>query len=287
MLRFFSLVLGIAFVAGVVPAGPYPASSAVAATSEWSRAKNYKVRLIAARVAQASAGSQVMAGVEVRLASGWKTYWRAPGDSGVPPYFDFAGSTNVKSTTVLFPAPHRYTDESGDALVYERAVVFPVRIERVDSSKPTILKLNFEFGVCEKICIPGSVSLSLTLPSDPTAGGEGALIAMALEQVPRQATHLRENDPRLLEARMITSGDDTRIEFKARYLAGSRGADLFLESPDGLFVPVPQRVSEMKDGVVTFRAKLGRADAAALQGKSLRVTMVGSAGQSEARWQVP
>ena len=53
------------------------------------------------------------AGIEIRLDPGWKTYWRYPGDSGVPPTLDFAGSENVKSVTALWPAPQRFADGAG------------------------------------------------------------------------------------------------------------------------------------------------------------------------------
>ena len=46
-----------------------------------------------------------LAGVEITLAEGWKTYWRTPGDAGVPPLFDWTGSTNVAAIKVRYPAP--------------------------------------------------------------------------------------------------------------------------------------------------------------------------------------
>lgn len=286
-MRIPVLFLSLCLVGGLGLAQVWPVPTAAAAVSDWSGAQHYKARLIAAKVAADGAAPQVMVGVEIRLDKGWKTYWRAPGDSGVPPYFDFSGSTNLVSAVVHYPAPHRYTDESGDALVYERVVVFPVSIVRGDRAKPIDLKLNLDFGVCEKICIPGSVRLSLTLPADVKASGEGALIAKAMERVPRRAEEVRESDPQLIDVRVVASGNDTTFIFKARYRHGSRGKDLFVEAPGGLFIPVPRRRAEGADGVVSFEAKLSAADAKALKGKVLTFTMVGSAGQSEAHWKVP
>ncbi|MCX8508161.1 MAG: protein-disulfide reductase DsbD family protein, partial [Rhodobacteraceae bacterium] len=40
-------------------------------------------------------GSQ-MAALRLTMAPGWKTYWRAPGDAGIPPRFDWTGSANLK-----------------------------------------------------------------------------------------------------------------------------------------------------------------------------------------------
>ena len=60
------------------------------------------VRLIAGASAARCGATSMRAGVEIRLAPGWKTYWRYPGDSGVPPRFDFSRlATMSKSVTVL------------------------------------------------------------------------------------------------------------------------------------------------------------------------------------------
>ncbi len=287
VMRIGALILGFFVGVGLVQSQVWPVSKALAATSDWSSAERYKVRLIAAKVAADGAAPRVMVGVEIRLDKGWKTYWRAPGDSGVPPYFDFSQSTNLASAVVHYPAPHRYTDESGDALVYERVVVFPVSIVRGDPTKPVKVKLNVDFGVCEKVCIPASATLSLIVPANMNASGEGALIAKAMEHVPRRAAEVRKSDPKLIGVRVVPSGSGKAFIFKARYQPGSRGKDLFLEAPDGLFIPVPQRLKAAADGVVSFTARLGASDAAALKGKMLTITMVGSAGQAQTHWQVP
>src|SRR5689334_18069750 len=89
-----------------------------------------------------SADLRLGAGVEIKLAPGWKTYWRYPGDSGVPPRFDFAGSENVKSVEILWPAPHRFSDESGITIGYKNDVIFPLRIVPQDAAKPVLLRLK-------------------------------------------------------------------------------------------------------------------------------------------------
>src|SRR4030088_1798170 len=117
----FSLVLALA------PIG----RAGAADVSAWDGDARSAVRLIAANAAAA----QLRAGVEIRLAPGWKTYWRYPGDSGVPPRFDFSGSQNVKSVTVRFPAPKRLPDESGITIGYKHDVVFPLDIVPGDAAK--------------------------------------------------------------------------------------------------------------------------------------------------------
>src|SRR5215470_2211140 len=93
--------------------------------SPWSEDIRSAIRLIAGSNTNADA---LRAGIEIKLQPGWKTYWRYPGDSGVPPKFDFSGSENLKNAKVLYPAPHLFTDETGHSLGYKEKVILPVVI---------------------------------------------------------------------------------------------------------------------------------------------------------------
>src|SRR5262244_3196105 len=95
-------------------------------------------------------GATLRAGVEIRLAPGWKTYWRYPGDSGMPPRFDFAQSSNVKSATLSWPAPRRLADEGGQSIGYDGNVIFPLRIVANNPAEPVVLRLKLDYAVCEK-----------------------------------------------------------------------------------------------------------------------------------------
>ena len=99
--------------------------------SPWDGTQRAAVRLIAG----AQRDGVHHAGLEIRLAPGWKTYWRYPGDSGIPPRFDFSNSRNVKSVTVRWPAPQRLTDEGGTSIGYKHDVVFPLDVVAQDAGK--------------------------------------------------------------------------------------------------------------------------------------------------------
>ena len=114
----------------------------------------------AARLIASVAGTQLRAGVEIRLAPGWKTYWRYPGDSGVPPQFDFSASDNVKAVTVRWPAPTRFSDSDGNTAGYQEGVIFPLQLEAQDPSKPVTLRLKLIRRV-RKLCVPARPGLSL------------------------------------------------------------------------------------------------------------------------------
>ena len=141
------------------------ATSAVAAAPDGVAFPHSSVRLFAG---DAAAGWN--AGVEIDLADGWKTYWRIPGESGVPPTFDWSRSTNVKAVTVGWPAPARMIDETGETIGYVDVVVFPLKVEPSDPSRPATLALALTYAACEKICVPASADLSI----DVVPGAEGA-----------------------------------------------------------------------------------------------------------------
>ena len=75
-------------------------------------AQPYRARLIAAE----RDGVTWTAGVDIVLDKGWKTYWRMPGEAGIPPSFDWKGSQHVKTIEVLWPAPRRFDGASGLAI---------------------------------------------------------------------------------------------------------------------------------------------------------------------------
>jgi DsbC/DsbD-like thiol-disulfide interchange protein len=143
-----------------------PSSTLAQSASEWSADLQSRMRLI-------SAGPDglggVTAAVEIILEPGFKTYWRSPGESGVPPLFVFSASENLASAEVLFPRPERFEDGGGFSIGYHDRVIFPVRTLAADPSKPVRLVLTLAYGACEKICIPASGTADLTLGEVPEA----------------------------------------------------------------------------------------------------------------------
>ncbi len=150
--------------------------------SAWSNDTRSAIRLVAGN--NAAGATSLRAGVEMKLESGWHTYWRYPGDSGVPPRFDFAGSDNLKSAKVLYPAPQLHSDDAGQTIGYEGSVVFPIDVMPQDPGKPVALKLKVDYAVCEKLCVPAEGSAALTLA--PGASAEDAAVTAAFARVPKQ-----------------------------------------------------------------------------------------------------
>lgn len=299
-------------VAGLPVAAPAATAQeqAVAATTPWVIKKNYaKARLIAGRIVApsgAAAGSgaataaseqpMTYAGVELAVADGFKTYWRNTGDAaGAPPYFDFEGSSNVKSVKVLYPAPHRFATPDGDSIGYKGNIIFPISLTPKDAAKPITLKLTMDYGVCNEICVPARARFSVRVAPGETLPllRKGPLVE-ALAKVPQPtvksaadaaAAAATGKRPFIAAAKAEgLSGKNPKVVFDVVYPAGIDGADLFVEGPEEAFVPQPKRLAA-KDGRVTYLVDLkDGADLKELKGKPLRLTLVSAKGSTEVSW---
>ncbi|WP_395002915.1 protein-disulfide reductase DsbD domain-containing protein [Cypionkella sp.] len=104
-----------------------------------------------------------MAAISLTLAPQWKTYWRSPGEAGIPPIFDWAGSQNVKSLRVLWPSPEVFHTNGMQTIGYHDAVVLPIEVVPVDAAKPVALQARVDLGVCKDICMPAVIDLQAQL----------------------------------------------------------------------------------------------------------------------------
>lgn len=94
-----------------------------------------------------------MAGIRIRVAEGWKTYWRSPGDAGVPPRFDWTGSENLANAEIHWPRPQIFDTYGQRTLGYDGEVVLPIQLTPIDPSRPIIVAGHAELGVCRDICV--------------------------------------------------------------------------------------------------------------------------------------
>jgi DsbC/DsbD-like thiol-disulfide interchange protein len=248
--------------------------------SPWVKETYSKVRLVSGSVAGLS-GDQMIAGVQIRLDPGWKTYWRMPGDSGVPPSFDWSGSKNLKSAEVLYPAPHRFTDASGTAIGYEDEVVFPVIVTPERAGEPVELKLSIDYGLCKTLCIPNQADLSIELPAHRVEKGDDPLLTRFVDLVPKPAETGKLPALGGIEAKLDSAKPELFID--ANFADGATGTDVFVEAPGEAFVPVPKPLGPVQNGkqrfVVSFASP---AEAEAIKSKPLTLTFVSDEGAREA-----
>jgi DsbC/DsbD-like thiol-disulfide interchange protein len=260
------------------------ASAAEHIATPWTTVETSRVRLVAGRT---EASKKLVAGIEIEMADDWKTYWRNPGSSGVPPRIDWSQSGNLASARLAFPAPSRFADRDGDTIGYKKYVVLPLELTAADATRPIDLKLSLEYGVCKDICIPVEVVLSLAVPVDATAFAPDSRVAIALAHVPRAGADVKPKDPVLKSFKADLAGGKPTLAFDVAFPGGAAGADLFVEAPEGLWVPLARKAGESGE-TVRFEIDLtDGADIEALKGKALAVTLVSDAGQSETSVQLP
>jgi DsbC/DsbD-like thiol-disulfide interchange protein len=228
---------------------------------------------------------KVIAAVEIQLSAGWKTYWRFPGDGGgVPPTFDFEKSTNVASATVMYPTPTRMSDKAGDTLGYKGGVIFPVAVEPKDASKPAVLVIALDYGICRDLCVPVEASLTLNIPPADLPDVSDA-VGAALSAVPRPVDARKPTDPVLLRAESQLEGAKPTLTIEAEFPGGTTQADAFVWSPSGFYIPLPKSKSAVAIGTNQLRFEIdltGAVDPADIKGKMATVTLVSSTGASEA-----
>lgn len=286
--KFVSVSLG---VVGMVAAAGFMSAVAWAGApglaTEWVEGHASRVRLLAGRSAEAALTDRgaILAGVEITLNPGWKTYWRNPGDAGgVPPEFDWSKSSNVAETKVVFPAPKRLTDKAGDTIGYKGKIVLPILVTPKDAAKPVALNLDFAFGVCRDICVPAEAQLSLDVPQGVSFGVPRAIVE-ALGHAPRPAEEKQPGDPELAGYEIVLTGKEPRIVLDVDFGTNPERGDVFAEAPAGLYLPMARRAETAggaNGGPVRFVVDLREtSDLEDLKGQTLRLTLVGDQGQSE------
>lgn len=249
--------------------------------SAWITEQAARARVVAGSVSPPNGTARIFAGLEIELEDGWKTYWRNPGSSGVPPRIDFDGSDNLAKAELLFPAPLRFKDRDGDTIGYKKSVVLPVALTPKDPGKPIVLKVAAEFGICREVCIPVQPSLSLVVPPQTASAVPGNRLQEAVGRVPKLSSG-EKGAPRVEQIKTMLSGEKPKVEIDAVFPGDPDRGDVFLEAPDGIWIPLPQPVGKAGNGARRFVVDLtDGADLSDLKGRSIRVTLVGSAGQSE------
>ena len=236
--------------------------------SPWLRDAHSAVRLLAG----SRSGTVLLGGIAIQLQPGWHTYWRTPGDSGVPPRFDFSKSDNVEAVTVLWPAPRKFDDGAGGtSLGYVRQIVLPLRIVAKNADKPVTLRASINYAVCEKLCIPVDANAELAFAS--VASTEDGTLSEALNAVPKPAN---VGDPNPLTVLDVKRDGKTTVLVDVA-APDTNELSLFVEGPTPDWaLPVPKLVEHGPPGVKRFAFELdGLPPGASADGAALKLTLVG------------
>lgn len=262
------------------------AANAAPYATAWVEGHNSKTRLIVGGALGDDGTIERYAALEIALPSGWKTYWRQPGNSGgIPPHVSWQGSKNLRSLTVLYPAPIRMPDPNGESIGYKKNVVFPLRLELVQPATAVKLDLSVFFGVCREICIPAEAKFEVTVPPNLFQQTPPELAA-GLNKVPRvQEPAARPK----LENVSVKSGPDGShiILFEVDYGSDNAAPDLFVETGDLMPLAMTKQVGAQGGNVRFQLAVADMEDWNALKKKGFVATMVSKAGAREVRSALP
>src|SRR5450432_4432422 len=237
-------------------------------SSPWQKDGHSAVRLLAG----SRSGAVLLGGIGFQLQPGWKTYWRTPGDSGVPPRFDFSKSDNIEAVTVLWPAPLKFDDGAGGhSLGYHNQIVLPLRIVAKNADKPVTLRADINYAVCEKLCIPVEANAELAFTS--VASTEDSALSAALDTVPKPAN---VGDPNPLTIRDVKRNGKSTVLIDV-VTPDTREISLFVEGPTPDWaLPVPKLLEHGPPGVKRFSFELdGLPPGASPEGAALKLTLVG------------
>ena len=189
------------------------ASPARAASGAWANSDHASARLLSA-VGGTGDLAVLPAGIEIKLDGDWKTYWRSPGDAGLPPTLDWKGSQNLAQATLLYPAPERVTVLGIQTFGYKHDVVFPLDIKLANKGKPLDLKLHLDILVCAEQCVPKSFDLALAIPAGAaTPDADAQALAKARAAVPADTRAARMS---IVSAQEVSDKGQPALEVKAK-----------------------------------------------------------------------
>ena len=221
--------------------------------------KPYRVSLIG----DGFDGTSWHTGVLVELAPGWKTYWRMPGEAGIPPEFTWTPSQPAK-VEVQFPTPSRHVDKGGEAVGYETQVIFPVTVTP-DKPEALDLKLDLFFAVCKDVCIPaqGQAAISLGTGERDPLGSSRAETARASIPAAGDA----------ITAAEVTSEDGKPV---LKLALKERPDDIFVETTTSAYFRAPVL---SQDGRAARLAIDSLSDPTKLKGQKITITyLIGGKG---------
>ena len=258
---------------------------AFALSSEWQRDDAVAVRLISENDAVGT-DATVSLGLDIQLANGWHTYWRSPGEAGLPPQLDWSHSQandNLKSATLLYPAPHRYTAYGLETIGYRDHVLFPIDATLQTTGQPLHADLSLDLLVCSSICVPKHFDLTLTVPAgEAKSGMESAALHQVREQLPSDA----DNAGILLKS-VTTDGHSLTFSITSREELAE--TDVFVENDKSIGFAAPTlKIDPMRhsaDLIVTPVDTLP--SDTALAGMKLILTFINNNDSTETQATVP
>ena len=222
------------------------------------------------------ASGRHMAALSLTLAPGWKTYWRSPGEAGIPPMLDFKGSGNLGAVRLHWPSPVVFDVNGMQTLGYHDRLILPIEVTPQRAGQPIELRLDVDLGVCRDICVPAHLDLTATLPA---TGAPVPAIRAALASGPVRA---RDAGLTTINCAVTPISDGLTMTTEITMPRLGRAETVVIEPADGA-IWVSQSATRRDGATLTAMTDLVPPDGApfALDRSTLRVTVVGDQGSVE------
>ncbi len=216
------------------------------------------------------------AALEMQLAAGWKTYWRAPGDAGIPPSFDWTGSQNLDSVRFHWPAPEVFLTNGALSVGYHDGLVLPIEVVAKDPKRPVLLQARIDLGICKDICLPALLELTAELP---VGGSKDPIIVAALKSQPKTP---QEAQVRAISCQIEPIRDGLRVTSTV-VMAPKGGAEYVVIEPGIPGIWVSEATVSRDRSTLTAIAEMVPPNAApfALDRSDLRITVMSERGAVE------
>lgn len=170
----------IAVVSAVAALVPF--YSAHAEVSAWADNEGGRMRLVALAP---DAGGKIRAALQIEPKPGWITYWKEPGNSGIPPQITIAPESGVTLDAIAYPVPKHFFNGAIEDIAYDGPVTLPLSLTAAGKGPVTIDAAAF-IGICKDICIPFQANLQLKLgPAIQSHPEEEAILQAADARLPK------------------------------------------------------------------------------------------------------
>ncbi len=206
-------------------------------------------------------------GWQVSLKEGWKTYWRSPGDAGLPPRWSWGDNRNIQYISVSWPEPKLLHIFGMDTYIYDHEVILPIDVAVTDVTRPTFIALDLEYMICEDICIPKEGRYHFEIPAFQDI--EVSLFQKALldRYTGRVPVSLSGEDT---VVRVDAARKDTLLIHLPENIVNIE--DIIIEGPEGMMFGRPSAEGNNRFSVPYSGDR-------SLEGMALTLTLLGGAGE--------
>ena len=213
----------------------------LAGASKWDETMGARLRIV---TEDPQPGSETLRAIlQIDLESGWKTYWREPGASGIPPKIDAV--SGASAADVHFPVPHWVDQSYGSWAGYTEPVSLPITFALEPDA--TALSASVFLGICHDVCVPVTGQIDVPLGASSGSALQAIQVDAAFAGLPGGNTEaLSIGKPGWTEGGLL--------EIRVAHDDGDGETQLFLAAGEGRGFKKPV-VADESAGETVFRAE--------------------------------